>query len=175
MWWACKWFFPFISLVTLLVRLVSPLLGSSMVLELPPCSHTPCLPAPATTHKLYSVSYSNCHKNPKTFSWFVIVLRSTDHCWGFPRTEWELTNRIPDQTKGAPPILHSRIFTSTSSITETQSGSPLTQSLNPEEPSLLKGKTLALLRRERRKKRKKKPSLCFILEFQNWRNKVNIF
>jgi hypothetical protein len=52
---------------------------------------------------------------------------------------------------------------------------PTTQSLNPEEPSLLKGKTLALLRRERGKKRKKKRSLCFILEFPHWRNKVNNF
>ncbi len=172
--WACKWFFPFISLVTLLVRLVSPLLGSSMVLELPPCSHTPCLPAPTTTHKLYSVSYSDCHKNPKTFSWSVIVLRSTDHCWGFPGTEWELTNRIPDKTKGAPPFLHSRIITSTSYITETQSGSPLHNHLILRSPAYWKGKPSTAKKREG-KKRKKKRSLCFILEFPHWENKVNVY
>jgi hypothetical protein len=37
---------------------------------------------------------------------------------------------------------------------------PTTQSLNPEEPSLLKEKTLALLRRERGKKKGRKNAAC---------------
>jgi hypothetical protein len=41
---------------------------------------------------------------------------------------------------------------------------PTTQSLNPEEPSLLKGKTLALLRRERGEKKEEKSQL--VLHFR---------
>ncbi len=43
---ACKRLFPLVSLMALLVWVVSPFLGSSVVLELPSSSHSPRLPVP---------------------------------------------------------------------------------------------------------------------------------
>lgn len=43
---------------------------------------------------------------------------------------------------------------------------PTTQSLNPEDPSLLKGKTLALLRRERGKKGRKNAACASLYSFR---------
>jgi hypothetical protein len=68
MWRARKWLLPPVSLMAVLVWFVSPLLGSSVVLELSPCSHTPCLPASPEPEQPLSVLFPPPSKTPKSIT-----------------------------------------------------------------------------------------------------------
>ncbi len=87
---ASKRLLPLISLVALLVWFVSPLLGSAVILELPPCSHTPCLPAPQNPHSFSVLLLSQYHFKSCTFSCLRDSHNGLPYSFGTPLQSWKL-------------------------------------------------------------------------------------